>query len=311
MKKIATLFLLVLFAAASVMPLQGATKKKTKTRSAASSSMTIEKFADMLTSSESEKITDINALATEIDRAKAMTVNGLNKFIAAKYPASAKKPLAVRIDLARKAIETYTTRNEFQRSNAGIAEGLYIQCCYTDFCVIATLSELLDAMPTLESRQLLLKFGVELSIFTNNAASLLYLHAVCDTGVGSYLTTLSGFHVICLNTANLNMIRADLKALSSPNSTSTANPSTLFKKFVDLNSESTIDPEWLSEVIERYSDSYQEYRVTLQNISADYERLADAHDAWLQSLPQKQADAMANSLAILMKECVRLASSDN
>lgn len=296
---------MIIFGSANCMAAQP--HKKRAAKSKATATMTPKKLIDLIESKESAKITDINSLASEIDRAHSITTEGLDRLIAAKYPTFKNKSLGEKLAQGRKAIENYIYNNKDYNTNYGMAAGAYALCAFSDYSSLATMGELLEKMPTLEARQKFLEFGVQLSIFQNNASNLTYYHGGFDIGFGSHLMSLfSASSIDDMNIGIRKMLQADLKALATGAITSSANPYVIFQKFIEKNSESTLDAEMFSELKDTFEDDYRNYKSVSKNIDADYARLSQAHSAWLETLPKEKAEAMANSLAILMEACLNI-----
>ncbi|MBD5254661.1 MAG: hypothetical protein HDS53_01100 [Barnesiella sp.] len=310
MKKILSVIMLIALIFAYPSGLDAAKpsgKRHAKTKTAAS--MTPKKLIELIENRQSTKITDINTLATEIDRAGSITSDGLNKLIASKFPAYANKPLSDKLARARQAIEKYIgSVPDYNQTNAGMAAGAFALCAFSDYSSLAIMGQLLEIMPTLEARQKFLEFGVQLSIFQNNVANLAYYRAALESGPGSYLSLFNATTIDQINISTRKMLQADTKAISSGVSTSQGNPSYTFRKFMDHFSLSSIDPEILNEMKETYPEIYSDYKTVAGNIESDYARLVNAHSEWLDTLPKEKAEAMVNSLDILLQGCLEIES---
>lgn len=307
MKKILSLLLVALLAGA-MSAISAAPKKKTarKAVKTASATVTPKQLIAMIEQSESAQITSVATLASEIDRAKGLVTKGLDPMIAAKYPAYARKSLYDRLVQGRKAVENYILNTpEASGTTMSMAQCAYQLSAYSDFSSLAMMGELLAQMPTVEAQQKFLEFGLQLSILQNNIASLSYNYFGLQSGFGSMMMIVSPTIVDDLNLAVRDMIHADMKALRSGVATSSANAGYLFKQYMDRTAESTLDPEMLSDVKEYNPEAYDEYRSAYSHIRDDFDRMIDAHNAWLSSLPEDKARALVNSPAIFIEKCLK------
>lgn len=308
MKNLFSIFVIiamVIFSSVGVNAAQPKKKRVQKTKTTAT--MTPKRLIELIENKESTKITDIASLASEIDRAKSITTGGIDKLISSKYPAYINKSLDEKLSIIRKDLEKYISNNaEYNTTNAGMTAGAYALCAYSDYTSLALMGTLLDKMPTEEAHHKFLEFGVQLSIFQNNAANFTYYHAGFDAGFGSMLSLFSASAIDDINIGVRKMFQADLKALTSGTPTSSANPTYLFKKFFDKNSTASLDQEFLEEYKDSFEDAYRDYNMVQSNLEADFTRLTEAHRAWLDTLPRQQADAMANSLSIMLEACLNI-----
>lgn len=303
MKKILSLLLVAMLL--SAVSVEAAPPKK-KSRKATAAKMTPKKLIEMIEESESEQIINVITLGAQIDRAKGLVVNGLDPMIASVAPGYVKKSLYDRLVRGRKAVENYIMDTpEASSTTMSMANCAYQLSAYSDFSSLAMMGELLEKMPTIEARQKFLLFGLQLSILQNNIANLSYNYIGLKTGFGSIMTLISPSIVDNLNLAVRDMIHADMKAWQSGRATSSANATYLFKQYVDSTAESTLDSELFYDMTEYNPDAYNEYRSVYGNIQNDFNRMIDAHNAWLSTLPKDRADAMVNSPAIFMEGCLK------